>query len=239
MVLNQNAYSIKFEWGLEGAKVLAPISDICVVVDVLSFSTCVDVAVGNGAIVLPYIYKDEMAVHYARENGAILASPKRSKVEPCLSPNSLRKLEDGQRIVLPSPNGSTISFSLAESTVLCGSLRNAKSIAELAMSLGQRVSVIAAGERWDNGELRPAIEDLLGAGAILSCLEGSFSPEATLAKQAFELNQSNLSHLIFESSSGRELVERGYPEDVEAAVMLNESRSLPILKGHCFVHHSS
>ena len=33
---DQSKYSIKFEWGLEGAKILAPVSDVCIVVDIFS-----------------------------------------------------------------------------------------------------------------------------------------------------------------------------------------------------------
>ncbi|WP_260850992.1 hypothetical protein [Rhodococcus sp. WB9] len=36
------------------------------------------------------------------------------------------------------------------------------------------VSVIAAGEKWPGGELRPAIEDLWGAGAVLSALSATW-----------------------------------------------------------------
>ena len=144
---DQSKYSIKFEWGLEGAKILAPVSDVCIVVDILSFSTCVDIAISNGAKVLPYAYKDDSAVQYAKSNDAILASPTRSRSTPSLSAASLRMLKEGEKVVLPSPNGSTISFALYDCKVLCGSLRNAKTVAQLALKLGANISVIAAGEK--------------------------------------------------------------------------------------------
>lgn len=89
------------------------------------------------------------------------------------------------RLVLPSPNGSAIASATA-GTVVAACLRNATAVARwlgfrLADS-GTAVTVIAAGERWPDGSLRPALEDLLGAGALLSALCAgtgiSASPEA-------------------------------------------------------------
>jgi len=52
------------------------------------------------------------------------------------------------------------------------------------------VAVIASGERWPDGSLRPALEDLLGAGAVLAALRkqhaGPLSPEAAEAADCFE-----------------------------------------------------
>ena len=48
MDFSQQGYDIRFEWGLAGVKALAPLSDVVIIVDVLSFSTCVDVVVNRG-----------------------------------------------------------------------------------------------------------------------------------------------------------------------------------------------
>ncbi len=42
------------EWGLAGVEALAPHSDVMIIVDVLSFTTCVDIAIGRGGVVYPY-----------------------------------------------------------------------------------------------------------------------------------------------------------------------------------------
>ena len=97
------------------------------------------------------------------------------------------------------------------------------------------MAVISAGERWNDGSLRPAIEDLLGAGAIISELEGTLSPEAVVARDAFLSAQEDLSSRIWESVSGMELREKGFPQDVEIALDLNVSSCVPMLNEGAFV----
>ncbi len=104
-VFDQTSYRIRFEWGAEGVRRLAPRSHVVVIVDVLSFTTCVDVAVSRDAVVFPYRYKDDSAITFAQAVGALLAG-KRGQV-PSLSPDSLLTLAPHSRLVLPSPNGST------------------------------------------------------------------------------------------------------------------------------------
>src|SRR3546814_7523464 len=79
---------------------------------------------------------------------------------------------------------------LRDRTAFAGSLRNASAVAAAAQdaaaeSIRKRIAVIAAGEHWPGGNLRPAIEDLLGAGAIIERLQGRPSPEARAARAAY------------------------------------------------------
>jgi 2-phosphosulfolactate phosphatase len=226
-------HSVLFSWGPAGALALAPHVDVLVVVDVLSFSTSVEVAVSRGAVVFPYPARDETSASFAQAQGAILASAWRqgSAQSPySLSPSSLLEIRPGTRLVLPSPNGATIAAAAARAgiQVICGCLRNAEAVAATSAQRG-RAGVIAAGERWPDGSLRPALEDLLGAGAILSHLpESSLSPDARAAVAAYRA--AHIEEDIAASPSGRELFEAGFAEDVAIAIQEDMGETVPVLR---------
>lgn len=229
MVFRQEEYSIKFEWGLKGCEELLSVSDVIIIIDVLSFSTAVSIAASRGAIVYPYKWNKEGLESFAKEKGAIIAS-RRGNEGISLSPVSLQNLNNGDKIILPSPNGSTISLATGDLPTFAGCIRNAASVAKTAMKIGQNVSVIACGEHWsDNSTLRPSIEDLLGAGAILSYLKGTFSPEAEITRVVFEKYKNSLDRLLMLSSSGKELNEKGFIDDVQISSQLNGDKNAPLL----------
>ena len=90
--------------------------------------------------------------------------------------------------------------------------------------------MIPAGERWkDDGSLRPACEDLIGAGAIIRHLDGQRSPEALVALAAFRAVESALDQALRQCSSGKELLEWGVAPDVLLAAQLNVSTCAPVL----------
>lgn len=236
MYFDQKEYDIRFEWGLPGVEALAPISEVMIIVDVLSFTTCVDVAAAGGAIVFPYRGSLDALPTFAAERDAEFASKGRGRGGTySLSPSSLLSIPAGTRLVLPSPNGSTLSLATGGVPTIAGCLRNARAAAASARSLGHRISVIAAGERWrESGLLRPGIEDLLGAGAIISYLDGALkpqarSPEAETAAAAFRNTEANLRETLRRCGSGKELIGRGFAVDVELAARLNVSETVPLL----------
>ncbi|WP_371736708.1 2-phosphosulfolactate phosphatase [Brevibacillus sp. HB1.4B] len=92
------------------------------------------------------------------------------------------------------------------------------------------MTVIACGERWGNGALRPAIEDMIAAGALLHELEEyRLSPEAKMAVAAFRSAQDHLLAYLQKCASGQELISKGYPEDVALAAEWNQSFTVPVL----------
>ncbi len=98
---------LHLEWGPAGAALVSP-GTIAAVVDVLSFTTTVSIAADLGIEVLPHPL-DGDAAGLASRAGAVLAAP-RGGPGPTLSPASLRTADPvPQRLVLPSPNGSTVA----------------------------------------------------------------------------------------------------------------------------------
>ena len=84
----------------------------------------------------------------------------------------------------------------------------------------ERVQLVPAGERWPDGSLRPALEDGLGAGAVLSQLaaDAVYTPDAQVARETYLAQRHRLAELIRGCPSGQELIGRGFAADVELAL---------------------
>lgn len=237
---DQHEYKIRFEWGLHGINALAPISDVMIIVDVLSFTTSVDIAVANAATVYPYSGPGDELNTFAQERNALIARHGRQPGGGySLSPASLLNIPTGTNIVLPSPNGSRLSLATGTVPTLAGCLRNAAAVAARAKHLGTQISVIAAGERWKDGSLRPSLEDLLGAGAVISSLANeNLSPEAEMAMNTFDSAQNRIHETLSRCGSGKELIGRGFAEDVRLASQLNASNAMPELVGGRYMNQN-
>ena len=230
---SQDSFDVRCEWGPQGVSALQDCRTF-LVVDVLSFSTCVAVAAARGVEVVPCRFNDRAAAaELADRLQATLAGPRGRGYS--LSPASLVGAPPGMRLVLPSPNGATVCLAAAaHGRVLAGCLRNRSAVARRAADLGGPFGIIPAGERWPDGTLRPAFEDLVAAGAIAAELPGTRSPEAAAAVAVFQAVSSRLEDALLSCSSGRELVERGFSEDVLLAAELDVEAVAPELMGDRF-----
>lgn len=250
-VFEQGGFDLRVEWGLDGVRALGPHCAVLIIVDVLSFTTTVDIAVGRGGRVLPLPWRDERAAEAAEKAGATLTTSglnmtdgQHPVAEPggwTLRPSSLVGLPAGTFLGIASPNGATLSAAAAETgtTVLAGCLRNASAVAEVASTIaGERpIGIVPAGERWRPEQLlRPSLEDYLGAGAIAAAVTGRTAPsaEASLAIHAYRAVAGRVPELLADSVSGRELITAGVPKDVTLAGEVDASAVAPLLSAGVF-----
>lgn len=170
-------------------------------------------------------------------------------------PERAVSLDDAQEWSL---NGAAVAAAASadpDATVLVGSLRNATAVAEAILRVQEQrqrrtfVSVIAAGERMADGTLRFAVEDQLGAGAIVAALVDRgidhTSPEAAVAAEAFRGLRGGVRHLLLGSGSGRELAQRDpaaaplaaagiTPVTAREAAVIDDSAVVPVLRDGAF-----
>lgn len=176
---DQSTYQVRLDWGTAGLARLAS-ADVIVVVDVLRFSSTVIDATAAGTEV---VLAEAEAEAWSR-NGAAVAAAAAAAAAP-------------------------------DATVLVGGIRNASAVARVVQAIQERrqartsVAIIAAGEVDAAGTLRFAVEDQLGAGAIILALSDRgidhTAPDAAVAAEGFRALRGALRHMIGASGSGREL----------------------------------
>ena len=239
-IYTQAPHRIRLTRGRQGAKETAERGHILVVIDTLSFSTAAVTAVHQGGIVFPCA-KDEDPIVFAKRVNAEAAVGRLdvpTKGRFSLSPPTLLNVTPNTRIVLASPNGATCSrYARDVPYLFIGTLLNAKAVAKklthLLNTTDHPITILACGERWvapnADGELRWALEDDLGAGAILSYLDGDKSPEAMAAEGIFCHLKDKLANALIDCASGRELVSKGFECDVIHAAQLNHYDTVPYM----------
>ena len=242
---------VDFGWGAEDLARVADTADAIVIVDTLRFTSAVSVAVSRGAVILPYRWRDDTVTHHALAHDAEVGGSRENPTTPwSLSPTDLAEIPAGTRVVLPSPNGATLSVLAGESgarAVLAGCLRNRTAVARALTAMAgevRTVAVIAAGERWPDeegehtGPMRPAFEDLIGAGAVIDALldvaGATSSPEARGARDAFLGAAPTLLEDLRSCMSGVELIARGWDDDVQMCAQLDVDLDAPIFDGVAF-----
>jgi 2-phosphosulfolactate phosphatase len=240
-------FPIHLEWGKTGAQLAATKQQIVVLVDVLSFSTSLSIACNRGATVLAYSLSELKELGGLKVAAKIMdaqaSQPNAGRVS--LSPTWMSTVQQGDRIIATSLNGASCAAICDPSPlVLLGCLRNstatAKRIAaELSHTPKVRVTIVPCGERWSSliddkkvgdkeignrKDWRPGIEDWLGAGAIanaLSVLGLTLSIEAKIAAEMFLNRANDLPEVLRSSISGRELIAKGFDNDVQLAAMVD------------------
>ncbi|MGH9122427.1 MAG: 2-phosphosulfolactate phosphatase [Acidimicrobiales bacterium] len=237
--LAQRDSGVRFDWGSTGCLELSVATGCVAVVDVLTFTTAVSIATARGIAVLPLSMDAEDPEGFAASRRAQLAVGRQDMTTErpwSLSPASLAAGPWVNRLVLPSPNGALVAL-VAEGAVVAACLRNAEAVARWIVARGygtleRPALIVASGERWSDGSLRPALEDALGAGAVLSHLAKAglpLSAEASAMAAMFE-GISDLDASLRACASARELKANGYERDVDAALELDADKHVPLLR---------
>jgi 2-phosphosulfolactate phosphatase len=239
---SERPYRCHLDWGVAGAEGAVKRDDIAVVVDTLSFSTSVAVAVERGAVIYPLSDRSRLAQVVSETGGelSVARADVPSKGRYSLSPLTYLDVPPDTTIVLHSANGGRMCEIVgALPFVYMGAIVNARAVADIVTaalnSADRAVTVIAAGERLESTEgdlhMRFAIEDYLGAGAIVSELTVTKSAEAQVCEAAFSQLLPGLEDILWECESGLELRQVGFADDVRFASRLNELNSVPVLRG--------
>jgi len=150
----QARYDVRFAWGPAGAACVGRHGGVLVIVDVLSFTTSVGVAVERGVAVYPAAARDAGAVELAETLGAVLAVDRRevTTAHPwSLSPATLRSARAPARLVLPSPSRSATAAAAGGTRLTRALSRGTRSTvtvrASECSSSPQRVSCSGSGSR--------------------------------------------------------------------------------------------
>lgn len=135
-----------------------------------------------------------------------------------------------------------VTAAAGGATVLAGGIRNASAVAHAVQAVQEdrqertSVALIAAGERDGSNDLRFAVEDHLGAGAIIAALTDlgidHTAPDAAVAAEGFRALRRALAHLVAASGSARAVADA---DAVAAAARLDAVSTVPVLRDRVFV----
>ncbi|WP_243075584.1 2-phosphosulfolactate phosphatase [Microbacterium sp. SS28] len=161
-----------------------------------------------------------------------------------LSAAAIEAVEKGEQTATDAaPAAAALVEAAAQSgaVVVVGGLRNAGAVAAEVLAAQERraarasVAVIAAGKPAEGGT-RFAVEDLLGAGAVIDALSDRgidhSSPEAAVTGESFRGLRRATRHLLTASGSGRAL--QGRVDLLHAAAAVDASTAVPVLRHGAF-----
>jgi 2-phosphosulfolactate phosphatase len=133
-----------------------------------------------------------------------------------------RELHEGRTAFLSTTNGTRAVIAARNAAALfVGAIVNASAVANRLIETRRDVTLLCAGT---GGQI--AMEDLLGAGAVLSEMieRGSAVPAGDVAEIALRLFQSsrgNLREALASAAGGRNVIAAGLAEDVDFCAALN------------------
>lgn len=199
------------------------------VFDVLRATTTMTAALAAGVREIRVFDSLDAAAHAAQTGGN---SPLLCGERNCLpppgfdlgnSPGSFtRALHAGRTVYMATTNGTrAIVAASATRLLLVGAVVNASAVAQQLREEGSDAILLCAGT---GGE--PALEDLLGAGAVLDALERLSAMElendiARIALRLFRSNRGNLRSIMAEATGGQNVLAAGLGADIDFAAKMD------------------
>lgn len=201
--------------------------DVSIMVDVLRASTTITVALNTFNHVIT-VKDREKAVELAKKYDAVLAGERNgAAIEGFDTGNSPVEIKNfsGDYLVITTSNGTRILEDM-KSRVLIGSFINAKAVAEAASEIADNhIEIVMAGVR---GEF--AIEDFLGAGAIISNLTDYKLDEMALSSYMASRDEKMVNKAVINSNSASGLKKLGYNKDISFSIKKDIYDIIPIYK---------
>jgi 2-phosphosulfolactate phosphatase len=209
-----------------------------VLVDVFRSSSTIITALTNGATaVIPFTnIRKAIKVHNANKHKTVLAG-ERNGMTPSsfhynISPSDMTKENIGGKTVLYSSTNLTriLGRLRKRSVVVIGGIINAEAVADFLMGLDRDTAIVACGTREG-----PAIEDLVGAGAIASAMKDvDLSDEALAAVGLYK--SASWQHLTRKGRTAKRLMSLEFERDVEFCLSPNVSSVVPGLIGNNIIN---
>ena len=165
-----------------------------------------------------------------------------------LTAHALSAVEHGAALDLAGDDDPAAAVALAAEAagahVVVGGLRNAAAVADHVLAVqrarGERtsISIVAAGYPDGDEAVRFAVDDLLGAGAVIAALGDlgidHASPDAAVAGEGFRALGGAVRHLLTASGTGRALAADGGRDGVLHAAARDAASVVPVLRDGVF-----
>jgi len=149
------------------------------------------------------------------------------------SPAAFSREHHGGRVAFMSTTNGTKAIYAARGAkqMFIGALVNASATAKALVHTKLDVTLLCAGT---NGQI--ALEDLLGAGAILAGIEreaaiSADSDVVLIARNAFNAARHDLLRTLRESRGGRNVIEAGLAPDIEFASRIDAIEQVGVITG--------
>lgn len=210
-------------------------NNVSIMVDALRASTTITLALNNFKKIIPCFSPQEAFKLKDEVNGVIAGERGGEMIKGFDIGNSPQKLERYESnkdvLILTTTNGTRILENM-NSTVLIGSMVNAKAVGEKSTQLANsHINIVMAGVK---GEF--VLEDFLAAGEILYWIcknlkdyeISEYAKSAILASRDYEAVKEG----FITSRTGKRLIELGHKEDVEFCLLKNISDNVAIYKNN-------